>query len=93
MSVPSSNEALKKSALIWTIAGFLCGGPVNVIALILGIIGYTKADTDPAGAAPLVKWAKILTIVGAILTILIVIAYLAFIFFIASNGGFTVESN
>lgn len=52
--------AIKKKALIWTIAGFLCGG---VIAGVLGLLGYLKADTEPETAKKFTKWAMIVTII------------------------------
>lgn len=67
---PAQIEALKKKALIWTIAGFLCGG---VISGVLGLLGYVKADTEPETAEKFTKWAMILTIIVPVLSVLMVI--------------------
>ncbi len=70
MSVPGSNEQFKKSALIFTIVGFLCGG---VIAGVLGLLAYLKADDDPVAAAKFLKWSKIVLIVSVALWVLIIV--------------------
>lgn len=83
MTVPGFDvEQLKKKALTWTIVGFLCAG---VLPGVLGLVGYLKADTDPASAASLTKWSKILTIVFIILGVLLVAAYIIVIMVVATS--------
>lgn len=65
---PAELEDIKKKALIWTIAGFLCGG---VISGVLGLIGYLKADTEPQTAKTLTKWAMIVTIAMIVLNVIV----------------------
>lgn len=71
--------AIKKKALIWTIVGFLCG---TVIAGVLGLLGYLKADTEPETAKKFTKWAMIVTIVVVVLYVLTFIVLIA-------TGAFT----
>ncbi len=78
-------ETIKKKALIWTIAGFLCGG---VVAGILGLLGYLKADTEPATAEKFTKWAKIVTIVIIVLNVLIWIL----VAILMATGAMTMET-
>lgn len=78
-AAPGSNpeiEAIKKSALTWTIIGFLCG---TVIAGVLGLLGYLKADTEPETAKNFTKWAKIVTMIMLVLWALIIILYIVLI--------------
>lgn len=73
MTAPTSGydiEAIKKKALIWTIAGFLCGG---IIAGVLGLLGYLKAEQEPETAQKFTKWAMIVTIIFAALYVLLII--------------------
>lgn len=77
MTVPNTGHdiaAIKKKALIWTIAGFLCGG---VIAGVLGLLGYLKADTEPETAKKFTKWAMIVTIVVFALYVITLIGLIA----------------
>ena len=76
-------EGIKKKALIWTIVGFLCGG---VIAGVLGLLGYLKADQEPETAQKFTKWAKIITIIVAALYLLLIILWIVAVVF-ASAGG------
>src|SRR5699024_7034898 len=71
MTAPNAGydiEGIKKKALIWTIVGFLCGG---VIAGVLGLLGYLKADQEPETAQKVTKWAMIGTILVIVLYALI----------------------
>ena len=84
MTAPSSGydiESIKKKALIWTIVGFLCGG---IIAGVLGLLGYLKADQEPETAQKFTKWAMIVTIIVIVLYVLIFIGSLALGAFSAS---------
>ena len=84
MTAPSSGydiESIKKKALIWTIVGFLCGG---IIAGVLGLLGYLKADQEPETAQKFTKWAMIVTIIVIVLYLLIFIGSLALGAFSAS---------
>jgi len=71
MTAPISGhdiEAIKKKALIWTIVGFICGG---VIAGVLGLLGYLKADQEPETAKKFTKWAMIVTIIVVVLYVIV----------------------
>ena len=84
MTAPSSGydiESIKKKALIWTIVGFLCG---DIIAGVLGLLGYLKADQEPETAQKFTKWAMIVTIIVIVLYVLIFIGSLALGAFSAS---------
>lgn len=61
---------IKRNALIACIVGFLCGG---VIPGILGLLGYLKADTEPATARKFTKWAWIVFAIIWALNILLAI--------------------
>lgn len=80
MNMPTSGfdvESIKKSALIATIVGFVCGG---AIPGVLGLLGYLKADTEPATAKKFTKWAWIAFIIMWVIAILITVAYVIFFF-------------
>ena len=80
MTVPTSGfdiEKIKKNALIATIVGFVCGG---AIPDVLGLLGYLKADTEPATAKKFTKWAWIVFGIMWALSILFIIAYFIIIF-------------
>ncbi len=74
-------EGIKKKALIWTIVGFLCGG---IIAGVLGLLGYLKADQEPETAQKFTKWAMIITIIVIVLYVLLFVGSLALGVFSAS---------
>lgn len=69
-------ESIKKNALIATIVGFVCGG---MIPGVLGLLGYLKADTEPANAKKFTKWAWIAFAIIWVLTIIGVILYIVFV--------------
>jgi len=86
MTTPGSGydiEGIKKKALIWTIVGFICGG---VIAGVLGLLGYLKADQEPETAQKFTKWAMIVTIIVVVLYVLFGILYAVLIGVAASSG-------
>lgn len=91
MTAPSSGfdiESIKKSALIATIVGFVCGG---AIPGVLGLLGYLKADTEPETAKKFTKWAWIAFIIMWVIAILAIVAYVIFIIAIvgtASTSGY-----
>ena len=88
MTAPSSGydiESIKKKALIWTIVGFLCGG---IIAGVLGLLGYLKADQEPETAQKFTKWAMIVTIIVFVLYVLIFVGSLALGVFGASMSTY-----
>ncbi|MGO2608553.1 MAG: hypothetical protein ACTIMA_14420 [Brachybacterium tyrofermentans] len=73
MTMPTSSfdiEKIKKSALIATIVGFVCGG---AIPGVLGLLGYLKADTEPDTAKKFTKWAWIAFIIMWIIAIIIIV--------------------
>lgn len=79
MTTPNSGfdiEKIKKSALIATIVGFVCGG---AIPGVLGLLGYLKADTEPATAKKFTKWAWIAFIIMWVLAIIGIVIYVVFI--------------
>ncbi len=79
MTVPTSGfdiQKIKQNALIATIVGFLCGG---AIPGVLGLLGYLKADTEPATAKKFTKWAWIVFGIMWALSILLIIAYIIFV--------------
>ena len=79
MTAPNSGydiEGIKKSALIATIVGFLCGG---AIPGVLGLLGYLKADQEPATAKKFTKWAWIAFAIMWVLAIVFIIIYIVFI--------------
>lgn len=63
-------ERIKKNALIACIVGFVCGG---VIPGVLGLLGYLKADTEPATAQKFTKWAWIVFAICFALGIIVLI--------------------
>lgn len=79
-------EALKKKGLTWTILGFLCSG---MIGGILGLIGYLKVDTEPDTAATLIKWSKIVTIIGMVIAVLIILLYVVLIVIVGVGASTT----
>jgi len=84
MTTPGSGydiESIKKKALIWTIVGFVCGG---VIAGVLGLLGYLKADQEPETAQKFTKWAMIVTIIVVVLYVIVAIGSVALGVFSAS---------
>ena len=86
MTAPSSGydiESIKKKALIWTIVGFLCGG---IIAGVLGLLGYLKADQEPETARKFTKWAWIVFAICWVLAIIFIVIYVIFIVSVASSG-------
>ena len=68
-SSPDS-AAIKKSALIAMIVGFICGG---VIPGVLGLLGYLKADTEPETARKFTKWSWIVFAACWVLAIIVII--------------------
>ncbi|WP_299300332.1 DUF2700 domain-containing protein [uncultured Brachybacterium sp.] len=86
MTAPNSGydvEKIKKSALIATIVGFICGG---AIPGVLGLLGYLKADQEPATAKKFTKWAWIAFIIMWILAIIFIVIYVVFIVSMVSSG-------
>lgn len=86
MTVPTSGfdiQKIKQNALIATIVGFLCGG---AIPGVLGLLGYLKADTEPATAKKFTKWAWIVFGIMWALSILLIIAYIIFVVVVVANS-------
>ena len=86
MTAPNAGydiEGIKKKALIWTIVGFLCGG---IIAGVLGLLGYLKADQEPETARKFTKWAWIVFAICWVLAIIFIVIYVIFIVSVASSG-------
>ncbi|MGP9694629.1 hypothetical protein ACT3TZ_08445 [Brachybacterium sp. AOP25-B2-12] len=81
-----NTEAIKKNALIATIVGFVLGG---VIPGILGLLGYLKADTEPATAKKFTKWAWIAFAIIWVITIIFIIIYVVIIAAILGNAAST----
>ena len=77
-------EKIKKNALIATIVGFLCGG---LLPGILGLLGYLKADQEPATAKKFTKWSWIAFAIMWAISIILIIVYV--IFMIAVVGSST----
>ena len=73
--------SLQTSAILLIVVGFLCGG---IIAGVLGLLGYLKADQEPETAQKFTKWAMIVTIIVIVLYVLIFIGSLALGAFSAS---------
>lgn len=79
-------ESIKKNALIATIVGFVCGG---MIPGVLGLLGYLKADTEPATAKKFTKWAWIAFAIIWVLSIIGIILYFVLIATLVSQTGTT----
>lgn len=87
MTAPISGfdvEKLKKNALIATIVGFVCGG---AIPGVLGLLGYLKADTEPATAKKFTKWAWIAFAIMWVLAIILVVIYVVVIISVAGAAS------
>lgn len=83
------NPELKKQTQTWMIISlvtwFMCGnGCFGLIGAILCYMAGQAADQgNVADAESKLKWGKILTIVGLVITVLAIIAYVLFMFVFA----------
>ena len=87
------NPDLKKQTQTWMIIAlvswFLCGnGCFGIIGAILAYMAGQAVDQgNTADAESKLKWAKILTIVGVVLTTLAIIAYVLMMFVFGAAGA------
>ncbi|GAB4096956.1 MULTISPECIES: DUF2700 domain-containing protein [Brachybacterium] len=80
------SERIKKNALIAMIVGFVCGG---VLPGVLGLLGYLKADQEPATAKKFTKWAWIVFAICWVLAIILIIIYVVVIVAAVNSGDYT----
>ncbi|MCS6711414.1 hypothetical protein JSY14_05025 [Brachybacterium sp. EF45031] len=88
-AVGIDRDKLRNQGILWTILGALLGGLLSIPALILGILGIAKVDTDPAGAQKLIKWTKLVTIIGLVLSLLFVVGYIILMVVLVGSAGTT----
>ncbi len=87
------NPDLKKQTQTWLIIAlvtwFLCGnGCFGIIGAILAFMAGQAVDQgNIADAESKLKWAKMLTIIGFVLTLLAIIAYVIFVFVLGAAGA------
>lgn len=87
------NPDLKKQTQTWLIISlvtwFLCGnGCFGIIGAILAYMAGQAVDQgNIADAESKLKWAKMLTIIGLVLTVLLIIAYVIFVFVLGAAGA------
>ena len=70
------------------VKGALVVGVVGIIGAILAYMAGQAVDQgNTADAESKLKWAKILTIVGVVLTTLVIIAYVLMMFVLGAAGA------
>ena len=87
------NPDLKKQTQTWMIIAlvtwFLCGnGCFGIIGAILAYLAGQAADQgNIADAESKLKWSKMLTIIGVVLTVLAIIAYVIFVVVLSAGSA------
>ncbi len=87
------NPELKKQTQTWLIISlvswFVCGNCLfGLIGAVLAYMAGQAADQgNIADAESKLKWSKILTIVGLVLSVLFIIAYVLFMFVFAAGSA------
>lgn len=88
-----ANPELKKQTQTWLIIAlvtwFLCGnGCFGIIGAILAYLAGQAADQgNIAEAESKLKWAKMLTIIGVVLTVLAIIVYVILMFVVGIGSA------
>lgn len=77
---PGARSGAIAALVTGCIAIVVCVGLLAVPTAILGGVALSRADTDPASARNLTKWAWICLGIGAGLMVLFAVAYVGFMF-------------